>query len=935
MNKYYKGIIKVIFIIWFLALLNNNSAFATSIPWEDALIIGYMLNDWKVDATELAAINAYRKPYADAAHAGEAWYNYNNHKLDYIIYDAYWNIYRHCNNSVDWTICITGVWCTPTTCEHITWTCAWTNCPVVNQRVNCKNTCIQKYICTSSSTQWSCPWGTTWSDESHDETKNLTQTWCEFACWTADWTEFLYNEVSFGSKTICKEWTANPSNPVFPAIWWKTSWTCSYESNSALCNAYRSNSPLVPVCGDWNLDSWEDCDDWNTNNTDFCPNNCLISWVPIFSYCWDWKINKPNTIWTFEECDDSNNLNYDGCSSLCKKEIDPPIIIKWWYCWDWEVQKPNSFWFNELCDDANTNSNDSCTNSCSSPTTWLPWEKWYCWNWKVEAPNSFWFNEGCDDWNTNNNDSCTNNCIAPSSWLPGGWIVIWIPNWISLETYSKCDLSGSWYANNVDTNTIYMSIKALEWIQWWKDVVNLWTPTDFKDLSNNYADRVNNLGWSSLSFTGIKILWNWNDAYMPIAKVSSVTPFVSCGNKVSFKLNGSTIILKDIWYNFKKPFVWNLTATNDNGTSWIWEISLWTKIKYKLSAIPRSTLNNYSIDLKSKNITYYWTWITLQDTTLIPYSWISFYNFYTRINSSRFAKTLNNNPWIQVIMPIINYSLSWKNVKYYLSEYDYANDKTPIIMRWTTFIWIKIIWWLQWQGKYEFTGQWENMSNLYPSDLRTEIRKRAFDYIKSMTSSGILNKVKYVEWNIRISWELPYETLVVKNWNVIIEWDLNTLNKKLWIIVLKDWYDVNTSYNDKWNVYVLPEVKRINAMIYADGGFISGHSSVWIPYIKDTMERTSALQNQLYMNGILFTRNTIWWGQYVGWYYTLPWWAKTEDFNKAMLYDLNYLRRWNSWCDDINLDWDCSDSSLWEYKEWFIIKYDSRIQTSPPKLFSK
>jgi hypothetical protein len=54
-----------------------------------------------------------------------------------------------------------------------------------------------------------------------------------------------------------------------------------------------------------------------------------------------------------------------------------------------------------------------------------------------------------------------------------------------------------------------------------------------------------------------------------------------------------------------------------------------------------------------------------------------------------------------------------------------------------------------------------------------------------------------------------------------------------------------------------------------------------------------------------------------------------------MIYDLNYIRRWNDWCIDINSNLNCEDSTLWEIKEWFIIKYDTRIQSDPPKLFSK
>ena len=48
-----------------------------------------------------------------------------------------------------------------------------------------------------------------------------------------------------------------------------------------------------------------------------------------------------------------------------------------------------------------------------------------------------------------------------------------------------------------------------------------------------------------------------------------------------------------------------------------------------------------------------------------------------------------------------------------------------------------------------------------------------------------------------------------------------------------------------------------------------------------------------------------------------------------MIYDLNYIRRNNSGCDKNN-NGVCTD--VGEYIEPFVIEYDSRIQTDPPKL---
>jgi hypothetical protein len=298
------------------------------------------------------------------------------------------------------------------------------------------------------------------------------------------------------------------------------------------------------------------------------------------------------------------------------------------------------------------------------------------------------------------------------------------------------------------------------------------------------------------------------------------------------------------------------------------------------------------------------------------------------LNTTQDATQLNQTPWLQVSSPIISYKLWGKTVKYYLSEGEDANDLTPIKTTWSEFLWVRVIGWIQWAGKSEFTWQQENISNLYNSEQRTIIRKNAYDYVKNMESWKIVEWVKYVLGDTTISWNVDYETLVVVNGNVIIENDVNLSKKKLWIIVLKDNYDINTDYNGQWNVYIKPNVKEINAIIYADWGLISVDNA-WKPYKADSSQRTQALNTQLVLNGSVFTRNTIGWAILAWWDYLLPWGVKTQDFDKAMVYDLNYIRRWSSGCEAE------SATGICLIKEPFIIKYDSRIQTSPPKLFSK
>ena len=200
-----------------------------------------------------------------------------------------------------------------------------------------------------------------------------------------------------------------------------------------------------------------------------------------------------------------------------------------------------------------------------------------------------------------------------------------------------------------------------------------------------------------------------------------------------------------------------------------------------------------------------------------------------------------------------------------------------------------------------------------------------------MDNWEVVNWVKYVDWDIIIGWDLDYETLVVNNWNIIISTNLNTSWKKLWIISLKDWYNIDSDYESSWNIYIKPEVKYIDAIIYSDWAILSTDNS-WNVYTSDSTSRTSLLDTQLIFKWSIFSRNTIGWAiKWVTWKYILPWGSETLDFDKAMIYDLNYIRRWNAWCEDTSpADYICDT-----YSDAFIIIYDPEVQINPPKLFNK
>lgn len=504
-------------------------------------------------------------------------------------------------------------------------------------------------------------------------------------------------------------------------------------------------------------------------------------------------------------------------------------------------------------------------------------------------------------------------------------------------------------ANNSDYYEYKLTLKDDFWnlINWTLiDSINQECLSDIwcKTITTN---MINNL-WTEWSDALIEYDYQWinTDSNWKLNfKVKSLSPWVFTSK---FKITVDfwdlypsspkikSVSLSDIinWTNsFKKLFIANLSVSDDDWVTWWWVISFWTSLKYMLRVDSiSSTIINYVIDniessIKATDEANY----SAVNISVDPETLNSDPIFNATINTSETATSIKNDIWIKLSpKPVIKYTIWWQQVSYRLSrtETDY-NSLLPIsVENANDFLWVQIVWTLQWQWKQKITWQQANFSDLSKQDIRTNIRKNAYSYIWSMTNNQVLNWVKYVEWDITISWSQSYETLVVKNWNVIINWDLNPANSTLWIIVLKDSYDVNTWVNWKWNVFVTPNVTKINAIIYADWWLISANSN-WVPYTSDNSTRTYELKNQLVMNWSLFTRNTIWWSILVWWSYKLPWDKVSSDFNKAMIYDLNYTRRWKWLCEKIS-------STICKYDDWaFVIIYNPIIQTKPPKLFTK
>ena len=335
--------------------------------------------------------------------------------------------------------------------------------------------------------------------------------------------------------------------------------------------------------------------------------------------------------------------------------------------------------------------------------------------------------------------------------------------------------------------------------------------------------------------------------------------------------------------SFKKPIIWKLSIIDWSATPKIWLDQEYRITLFNTWAL--SSVSNWILDITEETIIHKTSW--------------HFWNEMNEVDTS-FWNDLNNNIWfiwniwaldnilnevsISTDNIIISYRINSKNIKYYLDDFwiNWCDVET---------LWLKVKGIIQGDWKSNITWQEKNFSDISKWELRMQIRKNAYELIENMSSWDIVNWVKYIEnQDIIISWEnLEYETLIVKDWNVFISEDLNTLWNKLWIIVLKDNYTISSDYNNIGNIYVWKNVEKIDALIYADWVFRSATNN-WSNYLDKDLSKV------LYLKWSLFTRNTIWWAVKWNTTYVLPWWEETNDFSLAEVYDLNYIRKVSNNC---------------------------------------
>lgn len=457
--------------------------------------------------------------------------------------------------------------------------------------------------------------------------------------------------------------------------------------------------------------------------------------------------------------------------------------------------------------------------------------------------------------------------------------------------------------------------------------------SDISDVSWLKANRTNNTWDNALNFWEVSstdIHWSGNNFYFEISKIKSFAPLKTGSGKIKLKLNGTEITLDNVNYNFKKPYTWIIKVFDIDKNNREWKVDIWTTNILKLISSWSLAVSNFKVEDFSSKLNVWTNDIsivssTVSGSTLDKKDWVI---FYSTLNTSKTASQIKQNPILKIDKPIISYDFWGKKVSYYLTNSTDPLSTTPLMTNyWKSFIWVKILWVSQVIWKQQELWKDINFSAIDMGDARSKIRKNAFMFTKSIPSNTIVNWVYYFEWNKKIS-EIDLnwvQTIVIKDWHLVIDEDISNF---IWIIVLKDNYKVGRDSNE-WNIYITPNVKNISAIIYADWWIMSANS-FGVALKSNNEERSSLLREQLVLKWALFTRNTIYWWILTWWEYLLPWNIYTNDFESAMIYDLNYIRRWNVWCDK-NQNGNCTDTG--EHSESFIIEYNSAIKENPPALF--
>ncbi len=266
-------------------------------------------------------------------------------------------------------------------------------------------------ICEPTST---CGNGTLETGEGCDDGNTIAGDGCNASCEIENGEVCNYNAVWETSNNSCEGGICDET--------WGAPGTCEPAN----------------TCGNGILESWEWCDDGNTDPNDECSATCLVE---IDEECntdtngavgWLWcQAGICNTTWGApwvcelggvcgnsvledrEGCDDGNNIDGDGCSSLCR--IEDTYLCN---------QGPVGYTLDQSCESGVCDETE-INNVCEPANT--------CGNSVIEG------SEVCDDGNTENGDGCSSACLFEDGEECDANVACQSGNCDTTETPSVCE----------------------------------------------------------------------------------------------------------------------------------------------------------------------------------------------------------------------------------------------------------------------------------------------------------------------------------------------------------------------------------------------------------------------------------------------------------------------------------------------------------------
>lgn len=507
-----------------------------------------------------------------------------------------------------------------------------------------------------------------------------------------------------------------------------------------------------------------------------------------------------------------------------------------------------------------------------------------------------------------------------SNWNYNFWFKVYTPTY---QTY-KADPQG-----NFEINSITADINGTLWINTWISVNNSNIEARFNPLYKT------SFTWELVDYGFIE--WGIQNSGLVVTKTGS-------------------------------------SATGSNRSIYL-EYGSWAR-----SPVPKLEML-YSQSLNPTNIM--WEWYPNYSQFIAPEFSLSTYDLITKLTMTWSAMLDLSNTYLS---SHISYTLDSLDIVYNWDVIGKANywDNTG---SWNTYqSWIKVLWATSSNDtktseilQNQLTDDIQIIWSIYKASLKKDIIKNVYSVIKNITPNNgtppyqisslsnfsspsswvsiMNNSVLYfwdLSWdNVEVNWGtvIGQKTIIVKWGNLYISDDIKYNNPQqdiLGIIVLKD------ENGNGGNVYIDPDVKRIDATIFAEKSLMSynGTNILW----GDT--DAEILRNQLYIYGSVFSENTIGWSRKIP--VSCPYYISDAlCIADAQKYDLNYLRRyfiydshtsgagcvlWWDWiiddCDIAAYGWQNYqgefNTSIYPYaRNPFVIEYNPMLWINPPPLFYK